>query len=166
MINKCTRVFFFIYLHALLELINNNLSIFSICQSESGKDSHILPFTSIKMNDDKILFTLSPSRDKWHKLLSIDNVGTDAIVKFSKERFGSNKCDYEIECYKYNIIGKFDNVYSLLQNKKFPERVGLEYEEDNKIQNGIDVESSNENFKLNESHFADNIKLSLQESKN
>jgi hypothetical protein len=164
--NKCTQIFLFIYLHALLELINHNHHIFSICHLASQKDSHILPFTSIKMNDDKIFFTLSANRDKWHKLLSIDNVGTDAIVKFSKERFGSNKCDYEIECYKYNIIGKFDDVFSLLQNKKFPERVGLEYEEDNKIQNGIDVESTNENFKLNQSHFADNVKLSLQESRN
>lgn len=151
----------------IIIISNHDPYLFSNCLQQSqqaGQNKRILPFTSIKMKDDQILFTLSTHRDKWHKLLSIDNVGTDAIVKFSKDHFGLNKCDYKIECFKYNLIVNFDYVFSLLENKKFPEHVGLEYEEDNKIQTGIDCESTYENFKINENNLADNFKQSHKES--
>jgi hypothetical protein len=42
--------------------------------------------------------------------------------------------------------------------------MGLEYEEDNQIQTGIDIEATNENFKINEKNLADNFKQSTKES--
>jgi hypothetical protein len=154
---------------AVLKIFKLDPVIFSYCtkienSEEINKSTQILPFTSIKMIDDNVFFTLSSKRDKWLKLLSLDNVGTDALVKFSKDHYGRNKCDYQTECYKFNIISNFPNIFSVFQNKKFPERMGLEYEEDNQIQTGIDIEATNENFKINEKNLADNFKQSTIES--
>ncbi len=166
---KWMSIFLIFHLSSLLKLFNFNSDIFTSCtdvqqSQEIIKNTQILPFTSIKMINDDIFFTLSLHRDKWHKLLSIDNVGTDALVKYSKDHYGRNKCDYQIDCYRYNIIANFPEIFSGLQNKKFPVRVGLEYEEDNKIQTGIDVEATNENFKINENSLAENFKQSVKES--
>jgi len=157
------------HITAVMKIFNFNTEIFSNCAKientqEIIKNNQILPFTSIKMIDDDVFFTLSSKRDKWFKLLSLDNVGTDAFVKFSKDHYGRNKCDYQIECYKFHIISDFPKIFSTFQNKKFPERIGLEYEEDNQIQTGIDIESTNENFKINEKNLADNFKQSSKES--
>jgi hypothetical protein len=119
------------------------------------------------MLDDDIYFTLGLGlikESKWHKLLSIESIGSDAIVKFAKEHYGTNMCDYKIECYKYNIIVNFDKVFNLMNKKnEFPKRLGLEYELDNKIQNGVDVEATYERFKRNEDNLEVNIKLSKPE---
>jgi hypothetical protein len=120
----------------------------------------ILPFSIIKIINDSIYFTLIPGNDKWHKLLSIDSIGSDAILKYSKDNYGLSKCDYEIECYKFNIISNFDKIYSKMQNRIMPARIGLEYEFDNKVQNGVDVECTNEKYKNTQKMIEENIKLS------
>jgi hypothetical protein len=122
------------------------------------KKHNILPFTSLKMKEDLIYMTLDKERHEWHKLLSIDNIGYDAIVNFSKQHYGQSKCDYELECYKYNIIANFDQLYQLMQGKPLLNRLGIEFEFENKIQNGIDVESTIEKYEINQKFLADNIK--------
>ena len=83
--------------------------------------NNILPFSSIKFVGEDIFITLDANRGKWHKLLSIDNIGYDAIEKYAIEHFGKSKCDYEIECYKYNIIANFPGIYSGMNGgKPFP----------------------------------------------
>ena len=130
-------------------LIKHILNIESLYQ--------ILPFTSIKVNNDEIFFTLDNSRTDWKKLLSIDNTGSDAIIKYSKEHYGLDKCDYEIECYIYNIIANFGEVYYKLQSRYLPEKISLEHISGTERQNGIDVESTKEKYEINEKYLIDNI---------
>jgi hypothetical protein len=125
----------------------------------------VLPFSRIKMTNDDIFFTLGlgPVKEKqWHKLLSIESFGADAIVKFAKEHYGTNLCDYKIECYKFNIIVNFDKVFNSINGKgdMFPKRLGLEFELENKVQNGVDVEATYERFKRNEDNIEVDIKMS------
>jgi len=120
----------------------------------------MLPFSRIKIINDSIYFTLTPGNDKWHKLLSIDSIGADAILKYAKDNYGSNKCDYEIECYKYNIIANFGKIFSKISNKMMPVRIGLEYEFDNKAQNGVDVECTAEKYLHCQKSIEENIILS------
>lgn len=87
-----------------------------------------LPFSSIKMDKDDVLVSLDLKRSEWSKLLSINNIGSDAISNFSKKHYGLLKCDYEIECYKYNIIKNFNEVYELFSGKKLGRTVSLELE--------------------------------------
>lgn len=123
-------------------------------------NEEILPFSRIKIINDNIYFTLSSTSKDWHKLLSIDSIGADAIIKFSKDKYGESKCDYQIECFKYNIILNFDKIYSQILNKPFSNFIGLESEYDNKTQNGIDVECTHEKYVNNQKTIEDNIKLS------
>lgn len=135
------------------------LNIIFICYTQ-----RISPFSRIKMLEDDIFFTLGlgPTKEsQWHKLLSIESIGADAIVKYAKEHYGINMCDFKIQCYKYNIIVNFDTIFNLMTNKnEFPRRLGLEYELENKIQNGVDVEATYEKFKRNQENLEVNIKLS------
>jgi hypothetical protein len=87
-----------------------------------------LPFSSINMDKDDIYVSLDLKRLDWSKLLSINNIGSDAIVNFSKKHYGVLKCDYEVECYKYNIIKNFNEVYQLFSGKKLGKTVSLELE--------------------------------------
>jgi hypothetical protein len=114
------------------------------------------------MINNQIFFTLDKDRKTWHKLLSVDSIGYDALVKTSKDKYGFGKCENEIECYKYNIIVNFDKIYFMIQNKELPGKIGLEYEDQSNgaIQNGIDVECTNEKYKINQENITDNIKLS------
>lgn len=132
--------------------------VFSLCQNE--KINQILPFTSLKIQNEDILFTLDNQRKDWHKLLSIDNVGTDALIKYSKQKYGENNCDNEVECYKYNLIKRFDEVFKEFQNKELDKYTPLEYESNEKKQIGIDVESTNEKYKMNEKFLDENLKES------
>jgi hypothetical protein len=120
-----------------------------------------LPFSSIKMKADEIHVSLDESRSKWHKLLSVNSVGSDAIVNFSKTHYGASKCDYETECYRYNIIVNFDEVYKKLNNEDLPKWVPMELEESSEIeyQNGMDVESTELKYEINQKNIADNIRL-------
>jgi hypothetical protein len=121
---------------------------------------NLSPFSSIKIVEDSIYFTIDSQREKWHKLFSINNIGVDAIVQYSKKHYGESKCDSEIECYKYNIIASFEDTVQGLMGKKFPPRVGVEYQEDNFMQAGIDLECTEEKYKLNQKYLEQNIKLS------
>ena len=133
--------------------------LFTFIYSQTEK--RLLPFSRIKMIDDNIYFTLGKTDLEWKKLLSIKSIGSDAIVKFSKDHYGSNNCDYSIECYRYNIIVNFDKVFSLMNNFNLGKYVGLEYEHNSEIQTGIDVECTFDKFKTNE----DNIELNIKQSK-
>lgn len=86
------------------------------------------PFSSIKMIGDDVFVSLDLKRAEWSKLLSINSIGTDAIVNFSKQHYGEMKCDMEIACYKYNIIKNFNEVYKLFNNKDLGSTVSLELE--------------------------------------
>ena len=109
------RIFFYLYFTTLLAI--------TLCQS-----NEILPFSSIKMQKDDIYVSLDLKRAEWSKLLSINNFGSDAIVNFSKQHYGLLKCDYEIECYKFNILKNFNEVYQLFTNKNLGVTVSLELE--------------------------------------
>jgi hypothetical protein len=127
----------------------------------------ILPFSRLKINNDQIYFTLSFPSQKWYRLLSIDSFGSDAIIKYSKDNYGINMCDFEIECYKYNIIKNFNKIYSAMQNGKLlSDKIGLEYEFDNQVQNELDVECTKEKYDRNEKMLEENIKLSKVNSLN
>jgi hypothetical protein len=147
----------------IIQFFSFSLSTITKQQNQIEQEQpKILPFSSIKIiNNDQIHVTLDLQIKDWHKLLSIDNIGSDAIIKFAKEHFGYEKCDYEIECYKYNIIANFEKVYNLILNtKEMPKRISLEYEFENKKQNGMDVESTKEKYIINQNNIEKNIKES------
>lgn len=127
----------------------------------SQTEKRLLPFSRIKMIDDNIYFTLGKTDSEWKKLLSIKSIGSDAIVKFSKDHYGINNCDYSIECYRYNVIVNFDKVFTLMNNYELGKNVELEYEHNEDIQTGIDVECTFDKFKTN----AENIELNIKQSK-
>lgn len=130
-------------------------------QKDKENNDKILPFTSIKiLTSDEIYITLDTKRKNWHKLLSLDSIGYDAIIKFAKDHYGMGSCDYEIECYKYNIIVNFDTIYKRMNDRKLPEKLGIEYAFDNQIQNGVDVESTKEKYDINQKSISDNIGMS------
>jgi hypothetical protein len=135
----------------------------------NNETAKMLPFSSIKMKDDEIWVSLDPKRETWHKLLSINSVGSDALVNFSRTHYGELPCDYEIECYKYNIIVNFQQVYQKLNESPLPKWVPMEFAEDGEesvaYQNGMDVESTEEKYKINEQFVAENIKLSKNNTK-
>jgi hypothetical protein len=123
--------------------------------------SKILPFSSIKMKNDDIYVSIDPKREKWHQLLSINSIGSDAIVSTSKTNYGTLNCDGEIECYKFNIIVNFEEVYKRLSNKDIPKWVPMEFHEsDSAYQNGMDVESTETKYEINKKNADENIKLS------
>jgi hypothetical protein len=124
-----------------------------------GITSKALPFSSIKMKGDEIYVKIDPKCETWYKLLSVNSVGSDALIKDSKERFGTSPCDGEIECYKYNIIADFEAIYKKLKGEALPKWVPMEFE-GNENQNGMDVISTEEKFKINEEHIEQNIKAS------
>ena len=118
-----------------------------------------LPFTSVKMIEDDIFFTLDKDRSNWHRLLSIDNVGADVYIHKAKEEFGLLNCDGEIQCYKYNIIVNFEKVYSIVNKVNIPDHVSVEYMEKNVTkQTGIDIESTNDKLLLYKTFIDQNIK--------
>jgi hypothetical protein len=94
----------------------------------SCEDKEISPFSSLRMKNDEILVSLDLKRAEWSKLLSINSIGSDAIVNFSKQHYGQLKCDYEFECYKYNILKNFGEVYRLFNSKDLGSTVSLELE--------------------------------------
>ena len=106
-----------LYFHLVL-LVSNVLT----------QGNEISPFSSVKMDSDDIYVSLDLKRIDWSKLLSINDIGSDAIVNFSKQHYGLLKCDYEVECYKYNLIKNFDEVYELFSGKKLGHSVSLELE--------------------------------------
>jgi len=109
------RIFHFLYVILILsEVYSNTLEIF--------------PFSSIKMQNDDIYVTLDLKRSEWNKLISINNIGSDAIINFSKQHYGLSKCDYELECYKYNILKNFNEVFHLISLKDLGLTVSLEIE--------------------------------------
>jgi len=123
------------------------------------KEVHVFPFTSIKIIDNNIFFTLDNVRSDWHRLLSIDNIGADVFIRKAKENFGLLNCDYEIACYKYNLITDFEKVYEISTKEKLPLHVSVEYMEKNvKKQTGIDIESTSEKYTLYKSFKEQNIK--------
>lgn len=131
-----------------------------LCGVSTNSNNNLLPFTSIKVVDDQIYFTLDNPRKNWHKLLSIESIGSDAIIKTSKDHYGLSKCDYGIECYKYNIIVNFETLFKLIQGQDLPEHISLESEFDNKVQNGVDLTATHEKFIINKEHIEENIKAS------
>jgi len=142
------------YLFNLFSIFLIHLFLSVSCDNEKS----IFPFTSIKVVNDDIFFTLDKKRSEWHKLLSIDNIGADVFIRKAKEDFGELNCDYEIQCYKYNLIVNFEKVYFIVSNQKIPEHVSIEYLENNvKKQTGIDIESSQEKFKIYKSSKVRNI---------
>ena len=121
----------------------------------------ILPFYSIKVLNDNIYVTLDSKIEKWEQLLSIDNYGADSIVAFAKKLYGSNNCDYEISCYKYNIISNFEDVYRKVTGKVFPLHSSIElFDIKRNKQNGIDVENTSDKYKTNQNNLEKNIKSS------
>ena len=126
----------------------------------------ILPFYSIKVLNDNIYVTLDSKREKWEQLLSIDNYGADSIVAFAKKLYGSNNCDYEISCYKYNIISNFEDVYRKVTGKVFPLHSSIElFDIKRNKQNGIDVENTSDKYKTNQNNLEKNIKSSKSSKK-
>lgn len=121
----------------------------------------ISPFSSIKIVNDNIYITLDNDRAKWDQLLSIDNYGVDSIIKFAKELYGINNCDYKIPCYKYNIIANFEDVYLKVIGKPLPKHSSLElFDSIKKKQIGLDVENTNDKFKRTQDNIENNIKSS------
>lgn len=128
---------------------------------ENLQKEDLFPFTSVKIDtEDNIYATLDHKRDKWNRVLSVDNLGSDAIVNFCKEHYGLNNCDYEIECYKYHIVANFDKVYTQMTGKKFKNSIPVELEYDNKRQNGMDILCSSDNFNIYQKNIPANMKLS------
>lgn len=121
----------------------------------------ILPFYSVKVLNDNIYVTLDDKREKWEQLLSIDNYGSDSMIAFAKKIYGNNNCDYEIACYKYNIISNFEDVYRKVTGKVFPLHSSIElFDIKRNKQIGIDVENTNEKYKMNQNNLENNIKSS------
>lgn len=133
------------------------LLIFGICTC----GGMLSPFSSIKIVNDNIYVTLDNDRAKWNQLLSIDNYGVDSIVKFAKELYGTNNCDYQISCYKYNIIANFEDVYSKVTGKTLPKHSSIElFDNIKKKQIGLDVENTNDKFKRTQDNIENNVKSS------
>ena len=80
------------------------------------------------MKGDDIYVTMDLKRTEWTKLLSINNIGSDAIINFSKQHYGLLKCDFEFECYKYNILKNFMELLQLFSKKDTGLTVSLELE--------------------------------------
>ena len=106
----------------------NFLQIFILINHYLSLNNDISPFSSIKMQNGDIFVTIDLKSNEWNKLLSINNIGSDAIVNFAKEHYGVFNCDYEIECYKFNIIKNFNEVYKLMSGKNIGMTVSLELE--------------------------------------
>lgn len=130
--------------------------------TNSANSSKILPFTSLKIDaEDQIFITIDNDCSKWQKLLSIDNIGSDAIIKESRDHYGNSKCDFGIPCYKYNIIANFEHIYKIIQEAPLPKTITIEVEYDNKMQNGMDLECTQDKYNINQEHLEKNIKMSL-----
>ena len=133
------------------------LLIFDICTCAGM----LSPFSSIKIVNDNIYVTLDNDRAKWNQLLSIDNYGVDSIVKYAKELYGTNNCDYQISCYKYNIIANFEDVYLKVTGKTLPKHSSIElFDNIKKKQIGLDVENTNDKFKRTQDNIENNVKTS------
>ena len=133
------------------------LLIFDICTCAWM----LSPFSSIKIVNDNIYVTLDNDRAKWNQLLSIDNYGVDSIVKYAKELYGTNNCDYQISCYKYNIIANFEDVYLKVTGKTLPKHSSIElFDNIKKKQIGLDVENTNDKFKRTQDNIENNVKSS------
>lgn len=133
------------------------LLIFGICIC----GEMLSPFSSIKIVNDNIYVTFDNDRAKWNQLLSIDNYGVDSIVKFAKELYGTNNCDYQISCYKYNIIANFEDVYLKVTGKTLPKHSSIElFDNIKKKQIGLDVENTNDKFKRTQDNIENNVKSS------
>ena len=152
---------FFICL--LLSTINLCLSDYVNTSTNTNSSAKILPFTSIKIDaEDQIYITVDKECSKWQKMLSIDNIGSDAIIKESRDHYGNSKCDFGIPCYKYNIIANFEHIYKIIQENPIPKTITLEAEFDNHAQNGMDLECTADKYNINQDHLERNIKLSLE----
>ncbi len=154
------KKFYFLFTSLLLIALISSVDI-----PKEKSNARVLPFSRIKLKGEDVYICLGLRDEHWHRLLSIDSVGADALVTHSKAHFGVNKCDYDIECFKYNIIANFDKVFASLTNNPIPKRVGLEYASENKeikVSTGVDVESTEEKFKLNEANLELNVKLSKE----
>ena len=161
-------------LNAKFNIANQENKNYKGNNENDSEEKFILPFSTIQMKNEKILISIENDRKNLFYLFSINNIGVDAIVKFSKDRYGLEKCEYEIECFKYNIIVNFEKVYKSMQGENIPIRVGMELkvfdnnksftdmndQEEKFHQNGLDVESSHEKYLLNKKYIQENIEMS------
>lgn len=120
--------------------------------------STVSPFTSLKFDFSNILVTLEPDCKVWHRLLSVNKIGTDAIVNFARQRYGSQNCDQQIPCFKYHIIEDFPKVYKEFQNEQLSSQVELEIFD--KGEKKITTEATTEKMQINIKNFQNNIKSS------
>lgn len=142
------------------------ISLTSIFVGLSISHCDISPFSSVRFNaDDDIIVAFDNERSSWHKLLSVNSIGIDSIVNFSKEHYGKANCDYEFPCFKYHIIENISKVFKQFQGYPLGDKVELELLDGG--QNGFDTKSTKEKFDINSRYFVDNIrasKLALQNS--
>lgn len=128
--------------------------------SEKDDSTKISPFSSVKLFRNQIFVSMDTKNiENWHQLLSINDVGIDALINFAIKHYGSSMCDFKIECYKYNIIKHLTKVYRDFQKEELPVHVSVEFQDKINDQNGMDIESTHEKYLINKSHLADNISL-------
>lgn len=148
-----------LFLNILLFVMElNSSSLITITTKE--KKNNILPFTSIKINNDEIFFTKTSDRTNWYKLLSINNIREDVFIKKAKNAFGEKSCNFEIECYKYNLILNFPSLFKLVSGISLPKLVDVEYslgEKEDNSQRGVKFECTSDNYKINEKYKEENI---------
>lgn len=126
-----------------------------ILQNKTKKE----PFSSIKFIGDQLFVSLDDKTvENWHLLLSLNNIGIDALINFSKQHYGIRYCDLKIECYKFHIIKHINKVYKSFQNEDLPEKIPIELQDN--IQNGMDIEQTHEKYMLNRKRFEENVLLS------
>lgn len=79
----------------------------------------ILPFHSIKVENDQIFVRLTGKSEAWKRLKSISNLTSEQIIGYSKQKFKGSNCP--IACYMFEILKDFPKIYEALSNKELAE---------------------------------------------
>lgn len=166
----CTIVAFFLLLNYtsqntdIIHETKNDITKKSNTKDNIGKNSDLnkkSPFSAVKILRNTIYISFDDKKPStWHTLLSLNNIGADALMNFAKTHYGERFCDYKIECYKFHIIKHIYKVYKDFQNEELPDHVPVELSEASVNQNGMDVENTHEKYLLNKKNFVENIGLS------
>lgn len=150
-----------------MKLMNNIFRVYTTIVSiifsfvytvQSTNPSSISPFTSLKFDWGNIIVTLEPDRKVWHRLLSVNKIGTDAIINFARQRYGSQNCDQQIPCFKYHIIEDFPKVFMEFQNEPILTKVELEVFDNGEKK--VTTDATPEKMEIYRKNFKDNVKLS------